>query len=111
MASLSDKLGLIGQRLLNATHRLFHYFHRIQDGYITEQGFRKQISILQVAVELALTDGRGCSDKAMSGACRELRNRFQNLFVFLYHQEVKLTHNSAKRLLRHVVIWKQRSFL
>ena len=36
MAGLSDKVGLIGQRLLNATHRLFHYFHCIQDGHITE---------------------------------------------------------------------------
>ena len=46
----------------------------------------------------------------MASACRELRYRFQNLFVFQYHQEVEPTNNSAERSLRHVVIWKHRSF-
>ena len=59
MAGFFDKVGLVGQRLLNDTHRLFHYFHRIQNGHITEQGFHKQTSILQGVVELALARWSG----------------------------------------------------
>ena len=110
MSDRDGAAGHIGQRLLDATHKLFHYCRRIRDGDITERGFHRQISILRGEVESALAAGCDCADSATAGTCRELWNGFDNLWVFQYHRAVEPTNNSAERSLRHAVIWKHLSF-
>lgn len=110
MSDRAGEAGTIGQRLLDATHKLFHYCHRIRDGTISQRGFYRQISILRAEVESALAVGRECADQSTAATCRELHNRFENLWVFQYHDNVEPTNNIAERSLRHAVIWKQLSF-
>lgn len=110
MSDREGEAGKIGQRLLDATHKLFHYCHRIRDGTISPRGFYRQISILRAEAESALAAGRVCADQSTAATCRELHDRFENLWVFQYHDGVEPTNNTAERSLRHAVIWKQLSF-
>lgn len=110
MADRDGPAGEVGQRLLEATHKLFKYSRRIRDGTMTERGFYRQISILRGEVEAALADGCCCADRATAATCCELYNHFDNLWVFQYHAGVQPTNNAAERSLRHAVIWKRLSF-
>lgn len=102
--------GEIGNQLLQITHRLFHYWHRIRDQGITDRGFECQMTRLKRQMHTVLTEGSGCADRATAATCTELLNDFDNLWLFVYCKDVEPTNNAAERSLRHAVIWKHMSF-
>ena len=102
--------GSIGQRLLECTHRLFHDWHRFREEDLTRRGFEGRMTRLKRDVESLLASGAGCADRATAATCTELLNYFENLWLFVYCQDVEPTNNAAERSLRHAVIWKHLSF-
>lgn len=101
--------GKIGQKRLDCTHRLFHYWHRLRDGDLTRQGFESQMARLKREVESLLTDGSRCPDRATAATCTELLTFSTNLWLFMYSSNLKPTNNAAERSPRHAVIWKHLS--
>jgi len=110
MAARQGKAGKIGQRLLDATYRLFHDCHRRRDGTITERGFLRRMTQLRGEVESALQAGSRCADRATAATCNELLDYADNLWLFVYNTDVAPTNNAAERSLRHAVIWRGLSF-
>ena len=102
--------GMIGQRLLEGTHRLFHDWHRLRDQEITRRGFEGLMTRLKREVRDILTEGSCCADRATAATCTELLNYFDNLWLFVSCKDVEPTNNAAERSLRHAVIWKHLSF-
>lgn len=110
MSLRSGLAGRVGEELLNRTHRLFHYWHRIRDDGLTRRGFESQMTRLRREVESLLTEGSRCADRATVATCTELLNYSANLWLFVYCPDVEPTNNAAERSLRHAVIWKHLSF-
>lgn len=110
MAARAGQAGAIGGKLLECTHQLFHYWHRVRDDTITRRGFESLITRLRRDVERLLAEGSCCADSATAATCSELLAYSNNLWMFHYCKNVEPTNNAAERSLRHAVIWRHLSF-
>jgi transposase len=101
----------IGNRLMDHLHEVFRHWHRYRDGTIQRETMRRNIR-QRVWSQLwdTLEDGQRCSHAPTAALCRDLFDRFDQLFLFLDQAGVEPTNNMAERALRHFVIWRKLSF-
>jgi transposase len=106
--------GRTGERLADeiqkAARTLIRYYHRVRDGTMSRQEFRRKATRHRRAIEGAVSRGRGYSRSEISGVCKEIHKLQDALFTFVDHDGVDPTNNHAERLLRHAVIWRKLSF-
>lgn len=100
----------IGRRLQDIGHELFHHWHRARDGTITRGTLRRNIRWLMQPMWAALEDGQRTRHAPTQAVCRDLFERFDQLWLFASHAGVEPTNNLAERSLRHAVIWRKTSF-
>lgn len=102
---------LIGQRLMNHLDEVFRHWHRYRDGTIQRETLRRNIR-QRVWSQLwdTLEDGQRCSHAPTAALCRDLFDRFDQMFLFVDQAGVEPTNNRAERALRHFVIWRKLSF-
>lgn len=102
---------LTGNRLMDHLNEVFHHWHRYRDGTIQRETMRRNIR-QRVWSQLwdTLEDGQRCPHAPTAALCRDLFDRFDQLFLFLDRAGVEPTNNRAERALRHFVIWRKLSF-
>ena len=105
------KAGAIGHRLRDHLKEVFRQWHRYRDGTIQRETMRRNIRE-RVWSQLwdTLEDGQRCSHAPTAALCRDLFDRFDQLFHFLDQAGIEPTNNRAERALRHFVIWRKLSF-
>ncbi|MEW6332602.1 MAG: IS66 family transposase [Pseudomonadota bacterium] len=100
----------IGLRLREVARELFGHWQRVRDGTITRETMRRHIHRLKYPLWEILEDGQRCRHAPTAALCRDLFERFDQLWLFLEHSDVEPTNNAAERALRHAVIWRKLSF-
>jgi len=101
----------IGNRLQDHLHEVFHHWRRYRDGTIQRETLRRNIR-QRVWSQLweTLEDGQRSPHAPTAAICRDLFDRFDQLWLFLDQAGVEPTNNRAERALRHFVIWRKLSF-
>jgi transposase len=100
----------IGNRLQECSKELFHHWHRFCEGVVTREELIKTIETgVKEKVRMLLKLGaihQDC-DRRTLATCFDFFDRFDSLWLFLYHENVEPTNNAAERGLRHGVIWRK----
>lgn len=101
--------GKIGELLLDAESELFQYWHRVRDGTMSREVFRRKVQVIRRTVKELLR--RGSADSLQcSGMCRELLRSEHRLWTFARIAGVEPTNNVAERSVRPAVLWRKTSF-
>jgi transposase len=100
----------IGLRLMEVARKLFHHWHRYRDGTVTRETMRRHVRQLKYPLWEILEDGQRSRHAPTAALCRDLFDRFDQLWMFLDDANVEPTNNAAERALRHAVIWRKLSF-
>jgi len=108
----------IGKALLDRGYRLFHWWHRVRDGTMSQELFREAVTLLRAgfhqellsaaAIEIGVREKTPLAKTVRT--CRKLLKVEEALWTFVYHDAVEPTNNSAERALRSAVIWRSLSF-
>jgi transposase len=99
----------IGEALRAQTRQLFHWWHRVRDGTLTQASFASSMRPIRREVERVLEEGQQCGVLKPAGVWRELRKVRQALWTFVRHTEVDPTNNAAERAIRPGVLWRKGS--
>lgn len=106
--------GRTGERLADeiqdAARTLIRYYHRVRDGTMSRDEFRRKAKRHRRVILAALHRGRGYARSEVAGVCKEIYKLRDALFTFVDHEGVKPTNNHAEQLVRHAVIWRKVSF-
>ena len=100
----------IGDRLMKHLHLVFDHWHGYRAGKITRRTMQANIRKLHWPIWETLEDGEQCPHAPTVATCRDLHQRFDQLWMFCDHPGVEPTNNAAERALRHAVIWRKLSF-
>lgn len=106
----SGKSGRIGEELLAYTHKMFHYWHKIRDGTLTRNQFKKLMHPVRKNIIRLLEEGVRCHHKKTAGTCKQLLRLQDALWTFVDKEGVEPTNNIAEQILRRIVIWRKTSF-
>ena len=100
----------IGNRLQECSKELFRHWHRFREGTILREELIKTVEAEvkeKVRVLLKLGAIHQDCDRKTQATCFDFFDRFDSLWLFLYHENVEPTNNAAERGLRHGVIWRK----
>ena len=100
----------VGKILLQCTHQLFTWWHRVRDGTLQRSSFQTYISDLRSEVRFQLWYGGQLADDQTAGTCANLLAMEPALWTFVRQEGVEPTNNTAERALRHGVLWRHTSF-
>jgi transposase len=100
----------IGEALLEQTHQMFSWWHRVRAGTLKRSTFRSYMTPLRREVERLLEAGSQCGVAKTEGTCREILKRRQAWWTFVQVEGVEPTNNSAERAVRPGVQWRKGSF-
>jgi transposase len=101
---------LLATEIQTSARTLIRYYHRVRDGTMTRDEFRRKAKRYRKRILSALRRGRGYARSEISGVCKEIYKLRVALFTFVDHEGVEPTNNHAEQLLRHAVIWRKISF-
>ena len=110
LALFDDIEGDIGRDLLNASHRMFHDYHRWRDGTIARATFVTYARRLQREMTTRLDDGIAFGSDRFAGKCKALRSGWDMAWTFLSDEEIPPTNNLAEQSLRPLVIARKISY-
>ncbi len=109
ISEMPGAAGKIGQSLLEAEFELFSYWHRVRDGTMQREYFRRKVKVIRRTVKELLQ--RGAVDSLQcSGMCGELLRSEHRLWTFARIVGVEPTNNVAERCIRPAVLWRKTSF-
>jgi transposase len=98
----------IGEALLEETHRMFHWWHKVRDGTMTRESFRHHMSPLSTRVYALLERGaRLRSNLKTQGQCDRIRQLGPALWTFVEVEGVEPTNNIAEHRIRTGVQWRR----
>ena len=100
----------IGEALRAQARQMFHWWHRVRDGTLTQASFRTYMQPVRREVERLLEVGQTCGVPKTEGTCRDIFKLRQALWTFVRHAEVEPTNNAAERAIRPGVLWRKGSF-
>ena len=100
----------VGQQLLELTHQMFSWWHRVRDGTLQRSSFQTYVSDLRPRLGFKLWYGQTFADEKTARTCANLRAIEPALWTFVRKQGVEPTNNAAERALRHAVLWRKSSF-
>lgn len=100
----------IGTELLLLTDVLFAWWHRVRDGTLARQRFRRLVESLRADVITVLEQGSACACPQTAATCRELLAVEEALWTFVRVEGVEPTNNHIERMLRLAVLWRKQSF-
>ena len=106
----SGTSGRVGEELLMHTNRMFHYWHKVKDGVLSRQRFKKLMKPIRTRVEVLLLEGKRCRHKNTAGTCKHILKLKEALWTFIEKEGVEPTNNLAEQILRRLVIWRKTSF-
>jgi transposase len=100
----------IGEALQAQARKMFHWWHRVRDGTLTQASFRTDMQPVRQEGERLLEVGQTCGVPKTEGTCREIFKLRQALWTFVRHAGVEPTNNAAERAIRPGVLWRKGSF-
>ena len=100
----------VGQQLLEFTHQMFSWWHRVRDGTLQRSSFQTYVSDLRLRLGFKLWYGQEFADEKTARTCANLRAIEPALWTFVRKEGVEPTNNAAERALRHAVLWRKGSF-
>jgi transposase len=104
----AGQAGEIGALLLLATRTVLREWHRVRDGTITRETFRRRTAKGRQLIELLLDAGAALPD-GIAGSCRDVLAHRAALWTFAHEEGVEPTNNHAERELRGFVLWRKTS--
>lgn len=96
-----------GRALLRISKRMFRWWHRLCDGAIDRQRFKRIAARLRREVKATLEAGQRCGCAKTAATCFEILKVEEALWTFVHHEGVEPTNNASERALRHAVIWRR----
>jgi transposase len=110
--------GEIGEALLRRGYRLFHWWHRVRDGTLSEELFRQAVVLLRVglvaelqaAADLPIAPREKTPLAKTVRTCTKILTLETALWTFVYIPGIEPTNNLAEQALRPAVIWQYTSF-
>jgi transposase len=106
----TGKSGKIGKELLKYSYQMFSYWHKIRDGKITREQFKKLMEPIRKEIEVLLENGANCRNKKTAGMCKQILKIKAALWTFVEQEGIEPTNNIAERIIRSLVIWRKTSF-
>jgi transposase len=100
----------IGEALRAQARQMFHWWHRVRDGTLTQASFASYMRPIRREVERLLEAGQQCGVPKTEGVCRQVLKVRQALWTFVRHTGVEPTNNAAERAIRPGVLWRKGSF-
>lgn len=100
----------IGEALRAQARQMFHWWHQVRDGTLTQASFASYMRPIRREVERLLEAGQQCGVPKTEGVCREVLKVRQALWTFVRHTGVEPTNNAAERAIRPGVLWRKGSF-
>ncbi len=97
----------IGDGLLDEARRLFAWWHRVRDGSLSRENFRRYVGALRNRVGALLDEGAACAHPKTARTCAKIRKVFPALWLFVERPNLAPTNNAAERALRHAVLWRK----
>ena len=101
----------VAQQLLEFTHQMFSWWHRVRDGTLQPSSFQTYVSDLRSRLDFKLWYGHEFADEKTARTCANLRAIEPALWTYMRKEGVEPTNNAAERALRHaVLLWRKGSF-
>lgn len=98
----------VGDALLKEKDQMFIWWHRVRDGTLSHESFRRYMKPLQDRFRLLLESGvLTCANTKTGRTCQKVLDHFDALWTFVYHDGIEPTNNFAERALRHAVILRK----
>jgi len=85
-------------------------WHKVKDGTLSREQFKKLIKPIQKRVESLLEEGVLCDNKRTAGTCKQILKLKKALWTFIENAGIESTNNLAEQMLRRIVIWRKTSF-
>ena len=95
----------LGMALLGHAQRLIHEWHRVRDGCITRETFRRNTAATRDWIEVLLH--AGTLVPAIAGSCANVLEHREALWRFSSTDGVEPTNNHAEQELRGFVLWRK----
>lgn len=100
----------VGRELLDSTHQMFHWWHKVRDGTMTRESFRRHMGPIRTAIQQSLDSGMAVrSDAKTPRTCRRIRKLDAAMWTFVEVEGIEPTNNVAERAVRKGVLWRMTS--
>jgi len=106
-SEMRGRAGEIGGDLLIWSRVLFHSWHRVRDGTESRANFALLASKIRAILEVRLEEGAGLRVRMLQGACRDILQHRDAMWLFVSDPTVEPTNNHAERELRDLVMWRK----
>jgi transposase len=100
---------VIGQGLLEQSHRLFHLWHQFGAGQLSRRRFQEAMQPVRAAVAQLLQRGQKSQCSKTAGTCKELLGHEEWLWTFVDVEGVQPTNNEGERAARPGVLLRKTS--
>jgi transposase len=104
------RAGGIGRALHDWSRILMHTYHRVRDGTLPRSELQRKAVNIRAHMERLLSRGTRPSAAGIRGACRDILEHRNAMWLFVDDPSVEPTNNHAERELRGLVIWRKSSF-
>jgi len=118
--AMAERTGVsqdIGEALLDRGYRLFHWWHRVRDGTMSQELFREAVILLRegfhqellsaAAIEIGVREKTPLAKTVRT--CQQLLKVETALWTFVTTEGIEPTNNAAERALRPAVLWRKNS--
>lgn len=100
----------LGKALLEESKKLFALWHRVRDGTLGRQTFRRQTGPIRRRIEELLHQATRSHNRELARSCGRMLKVFPAFWTFLRVPGMEPTNNAAERALRPGVLYRKISF-
>lgn len=102
--------GRIGRELLAQTLLMFKWWHKVRDGTMTREQFKKRMRKVRAEVGRLLRCGEKCRNAKTAGMCKQILKVEAALWTFVDQEGIEPTNNNGEQKIRPAVLWRKGSF-
>jgi transposase len=110
LSEYDGEVGRIGKKLVAQTVEMFRLWHRVRDGTLSRNSFKRKMKPVRDRVARLLERGAGSGVPKAAGMCEQIAHHGESLWTFVSVDGVPPTNNDAERALRFAVLWRKGSF-
>lgn len=100
----------LGKALLEESKKLFALWHRVRDGTLGRQTFRREAGLIRRRVEELLHQAARSQNRELARSCGRMLKVFPAFWTFIRIPGMEPTNNTAERALRPGVLYRKISF-
>lgn len=102
----------LGEKLLGSKAQVFELWHHFKDGDFTRKELIIKVEDIKEEIRLLFKIG-ACHEETYNktkATCADYLTHFDELWLFIYKENIEPTNNLAEQALRHGVIWRKLSY-